>query len=112
MRDFVTHAALELGIVIGWQGRGEDEHGVVTSAPADSAVKQGQRITAVDPRYFRPTEVETLLGDASKARSSLGWAPKIAFDELVSEMMAADLKLAQRDTYLRQGGFLAANNHE
>jgi GDPmannose 4,6-dehydratase len=105
VRDFVTLSARELGIEIDWQGQGEAEQGIVRSAPADSAVKPGQVITAVDPRYFRPAEVETLLGDASKARSKLGWTPRTSFAQLVSEMMASDLRLAQRDVYVADGGF-------
>ena len=105
VRDFVTLSARELGIEIDWQGQGEAEQGIVRSAPADSAVKPGQVITAVDPRYFRPAEVETLLGDASKARSKLGWTPRTSFAQLVSEMMASDLRLAQRDVYVTDGGF-------
>ena len=105
VRDFVTLSARELGIEIDWQGQGEAEQGLVRSAPADSAVEPGQVITAVDPRYFRPAEVETLLGDASKARSKLGWTPRTSFSALVSEMMASDLKIARREAFIAQGGF-------
>ena len=105
VRDFVTLSARELGIEIDWKGQGEAEQGIVRSAPANSAVKPGQLITAVDPRYFRPAEVETLLGDATKARTKLGWAPRTSFAELVSEMMASDLKIAQREVFVSKGGF-------
>jgi GDPmannose 4,6-dehydratase len=105
VRDFVTLAARELGIEMGWRGEGEAEEGVVRSAPADSAVQPGAVITAVDPRYFRPAEVETLLGDASKARDKLGWAPRTSFEQLVTEMAAADLALARRDASIAAGGF-------
>jgi GDPmannose 4,6-dehydratase len=110
VRDFVTLSARELGIEIDWQGQGEAEQGIVRSAPADSAVKPGQVITAVDPRYFRPAEVETLLGDASKARSKLGWAPRTSFSQLVSEMMASDLQIAKREAFVAQGGFGAVRS--
>jgi GDPmannose 4,6-dehydratase len=110
VRDFVTLSARELGIELDWQGQGEAEQGIVRSAPADSAVKPGQVITAVDPRYFRPAEVETLLGDASKARSKLGWAPRTSFAQLVSEMMASDLQIAKREAFVAQGGFGAVRS--
>ncbi|OGT54518.1 MAG: GDP-mannose 4,6-dehydratase [Gammaproteobacteria bacterium RIFCSPHIGHO2_12_FULL_63_22] len=105
VRDFVTLAAGELGIAIRWEGTGQDERGFVASAPEGSSAKVGQCITAVDPRYFRLAEVETLLGDASKAEAKLGWKPKISFPQLVAEMMAADLSEAQRDAFVAQAGF-------
>jgi GDPmannose 4,6-dehydratase len=105
VRDFVTLSARELGIEVEWRGEGDAEQGVVRSAPEGSAARPGQVVTAVDPRYFRPAEVDTLLGDASKAKAKLGWSPKTSFDELVSEMMAADLKIAQREAFLAHGGF-------
>ena len=86
-----------------WQGEG------VETKAFDAA---GQCVVAVDPRYFRPTEVETLLGDASKARERLGWTPKISFQELVSEMVQEDFKTAQRDELMKRHGYTALNNHE
>jgi GDPmannose 4,6-dehydratase len=112
VRDFVTRAASELEVSIDWQGSGADERGVVTSAPAGSAMKKGQCITAIDSRYFRPAEVETLLGDPSKAREKLGWVPTTTFEELVAEMMAADLSLAQRDALVSKAGYRTPKNHE
>ncbi len=97
VREFVVRAAAELGMSIEWRGSGADEHGVDTAS--------GRTIVQVDPRYHRPTEVDTLLGDASKARSKLGWRPLISFDELVKEMVAADLALAQRDAAVAREGF-------
>lgn len=105
VRDFIEHAAAELGVRLQWQGSGIDEHGVVDTAPADSALRPGQRIVAVDPRYHRPAEVETLLGDASKARERLGWTPRISFGELVTEMMRSDLDLAHRDALVADAGY-------
>ncbi len=96
VRDFVNAAATELGIQIRWEGEGVDEKGYDTS---------GKCIVAVDPRYFRPTEVETLLGDPSKAKQKLGWTPKISFDELVSEMVREDLKSAERDELVKKHGY-------
>lgn len=96
VREFVDVAARELGIRIEWKGKGVDEKGY------DEA---GRCIVAVDPRYFRPTEVETLLGDASKARNELGWSPTIRFHQLVEEMVREDLKAAERDDLIRRSGY-------
>lgn len=100
VRDFVNAAATELGMQIGWQGSGVDEAG--TDA-------QGRAIVKVDPHYYRPTEVESLLGDASKAKTKLGWVPKTSFKELVAEMARADLQAAQRDALVKQHGYAAYN---
>jgi GDPmannose 4,6-dehydratase len=96
VRDFVNAAAKELGITISWQGSGVDEKGYDAN---------GKCIVKVDPRYFRPTEVETLLGDASKAKNKLGWTPKITFDQLVAEMVREDLKGAERDKLIKNHGY-------
>jgi len=104
VRDFVNAAAKELGIVIRWEGIGVDEKGYEESS--------GKCIVAVDPRYFRPTEVETLLGDPTKAKEKLGWVPQITFDELVSEMVREDLKDAERDELCKSEGFKTYNYHE
>ena len=103
VRHFVNTAAKELGIEINWRGEGVDEKGYDTS---------GNCIVEVDSRYFRPTEVETLLGDASKAKSKLGWTPKITFDELVREMIREDFKIAKRDELVKKHGFAVFNSHE
>jgi GDPmannose 4,6-dehydratase len=112
VRDFVERAADELGIAIEWRGEGAEEHGVIASAPADSLAKAGQRIVAIDPRYYRPAEVETLLGDPTKAREKLGWEPRIGFDELVREMMQSDLALARRDALIVGAGYRANSPQE
>ena len=103
VRDFVDAATNALGITIRWQGSGVEEKGYDGS---------GKCIVAVDPRYFRPTEVETLLGDASKAREKLGWTPKITFAELVNEMVCEDLKSAERDALVQKHGYSTFNHHE
>jgi GDPmannose 4,6-dehydratase len=103
VRDFVTVAAKELGIDIVWSGQGLDEKG--TDA-------QGNCIVSVDPRYFRPTEVESLLGDPTKAKTKLGWVPKITFAELVQEMVREDLKSAERDELVKSHGYYANSYHE
>lgn len=103
VRDFVNSAAEELGISIRWEGSGVDEKGY------DS---DNNCIISVDPRYFRPTEVETLLGDASKAKEKLGWEPKTTFHELVKEMVREDLKAAERDELVKSHGYHANSYHE
>ncbi len=112
VREFVTRSAAELGIAVEWAGDGANERGVVASAPADSAVEPGQVIVALDPRYLRPAEVDTLLGDPTKAREKLGWVPKVSFAELVREMVAADLALARRDALVESAGFRSIANRE
>jgi GDPmannose 4,6-dehydratase len=104
VRDFVNAAAKELGISVRWEGTGVDEKGY------DAAT--GKCIVQVDPRYFRPTEVETLLGDPTKAKQKLGWTPKITFNELVAEMVLEDLKSAQRDELIKEHGYQAMDYHE
>jgi GDPmannose 4,6-dehydratase len=103
VREFVQRCTKLLGFELTWQGSGLDEKALD---------KDGKVIVAVDPRYFRPTEVETLLGDASKAQLELGWEPRTTFDELVREMVEADLKAAQRDALVLRHGFEAYNVHE
>jgi GDPmannose 4,6-dehydratase len=97
VREFVTIAAREIDIEIDWQGEGANEVGVCK--------KTGRRIVAVDPRYYRPAEVETLLGDPSKAYEKLGWKPSVTFPMLVKEMMQEDMQLAGRDKLIQQHGF-------
>jgi GDPmannose 4,6-dehydratase len=112
VRDFVNFAAAELDIQIDWSGQGVEEKGIVAAAPPESAVKPGQQIIAVDPRYFRPAEVETLLGDPTKAKEKLGWSPRTSFEDLVKEMMASDLDNARRDALVRDAGYRAPDHHE
>ncbi|MFP3753442.1 MULTISPECIES: GDP-mannose 4,6-dehydratase [unclassified Cupriavidus] len=118
VRDFVRVAAAELGIVLRFEGEGVDEVGIVDSVDAQKAtaagikVAAGETVVRVDPRYFRPAEVETLLGDPTKARQKLGWTPRTTFAELVSEMVAADFDLARRDSLVKEAGFKAFNYHE
>ncbi len=104
VRDFVNAAAREIGFELRWEGSGVDEKGY--------HAQTGACLVAVDPRYFRPTEVETLLGDASKARDKLGWTPKIRFEELVGEMMREDLKAAERDALCQREGYPVFQHHE
>jgi GDPmannose 4,6-dehydratase len=141
VRDFVNAAAKELGMEIRWDGQGVNEKGhwlnrhtreTVKVFPAELSQQAGKvglkaqtggakdgnpdqsdsPIVVVDPRYFRPTEVETLLGDATKAKTKLGWTPKISFEELVAEMVREDLKSAERDELIKKHGYKAMDYHE
>ena len=114
VRDFVDAAARELGMAIRWEGQGVEEKGYLPSpASGRGAGGEGEKpIVAVDPRYFRPTEVETLLGDPAKAKAKLGWTPKISFDELVAEMVREDLKAAERDELVKKHGYKTMDYHE
>jgi len=107
VRDFIRWSAAELGITVEFQGEGLEETAVVTQITGDSApaLKVGDTIVRVDPRYFRPAEVETLLGDPSKAKDKLGWVPEITVREMCAEMVAADLKTAQSHAFLKANGF-------
>ena len=117
VRDFVNMATGELGINLRWEGDDVDEQGIVDSVDNKNAlvaasIKPGDVIVKVDPRYFRPTEVETLLGDPSKAREKLGWEPKIGFEQMVAEMVREDLELAKRDELCKTEGFKTFKYHE
>ena len=103
VRDFVVAAAGELGIEISWRGDGDAEKGYD---------QHGRCIVAVDPKYFRPTEVETLLGNPAKAKAKLGWAPTTSFQALVAEMVREDLRAAERDELVRRHGHKAFDRHE
>ena len=96
VREFVELAGAQLGMRIEWQGAGVDEQGI--------DAQNGRTVIKIDPRYFRPTEVDTLLGDATKARQKLGWRPQTSFEELVKEMVAADLEIARRDALVARAG--------
>ena len=103
VREFIDAASQELGISVRWQGKGVDEKGYD---------EHGKCIVAVDPRYFRPTEVETLLGDPSKAKEKLGWAPRVGFRELVAEMVRSDLQDAERDRLVKNHGYHTLSYNE
>ncbi len=124
VRDFVNAAAAELGVKIDWQGEGVKETGTVASvdqaafqaasgkAGTPCALRPGDVIVRVDERYFRPTEVETLLGDPANAKSKLGWEPRISFEEMVTEMVREDLTLAMRDNVCKVAGFRSFEHNE
>lgn len=113
VRQFVERAAAELGITVRFEGDGEQEVGVVAAVTGNQAkCKVGDVIVKVDPRYFRPTEVETLLGDPSKAKAKLGWVPTTSFEQLVKEMVEADYTSARRDSLVKLAGFQAYDYNE
>lgn len=121
VRDFVNAAARQMGMEIRWEGLGVNEKGYLSNPSLREKLSEASRtkpeadgdpIVQVDPRYFRPTEVETLLGDARKAKAKLGWSPKITFNELVSEMVREDLKSAERDELIKKHGYAALTAYE
>ena len=125
VRDFVNTAAAELGVSLIWQGQGVDETGTVATVDVsrlqqvagnrqglECHVKAGDVIVRVDPRYFRPTEVETLLGNPAKAKEKLGWEPRISFEEMVAEMAREDLALSMRDAVCKVAGFKTFSHNE
>ena len=103
VREFVNQAAARLGMKLTWSGKGASEKG---------HDQDGKCIVEVDPKYYRPTEVETLLGDPSKAKKQLGWVPKVSFDNLVTEMVDEDLKKAERDALVKKHGYATFDYHE
>jgi GDPmannose 4,6-dehydratase len=114
VRQFIEMAAKELGVTLAFKGKGVDERAVVVAVEGDKApaLSPGDVIVKVDPRYFRPTEVETLLGDPSNAKAKLGWVPQIALQEMVSEMVDSDLNDAQRHALLKTHGFASTVSSE
>ena len=114
VRDFIRKAAARLGVTVGFEGKGINEQAVVKAIEGSNApaLKVGQVIVRVDPRYFRPTEVETLLGDPSKAKAELGWVPEITLDTMVAEMVANDLDQAKRHALLKTHGYDVSVSHD
>jgi GDPmannose 4,6-dehydratase len=104
VRDFINMAFMEAGIELKWEGKGVEEKG---KNKAD-----GKVLVEIDPRYFRPAEVELLIGDPSKAKAKLGWEPKVKLPELVKMMMEHDIKLAERELHLKEGGYKTENYYE
>jgi GDPmannose 4,6-dehydratase len=117
VREFVQRSAAVLGVTVQFEGEGEKEIGIVTAVEKTGGelrakCKPGDVIVRVDPRYFRPTEVETLLGDPTKAKAKLGWVPTTTFEQLVTEMVEADYTSARRDSLVKLAGFQAYDHHE
>jgi GDPmannose 4,6-dehydratase len=114
VRQFIEKTARELGITLAWDGTGVDEVGRVASITGDHApaLKAGDVMVRIDPRYFRPTEVETLLGDPSKARDKLGWTPRITLDQMIAEMVVTDLDQAKQHALLKKNGYSVSVSRE
>ncbi len=117
VRQMVETAAGELGITLRWQGEGQEEVGVIDDVAAgrgtrEGALKPGQVVVRIDPRYFRPSEVDTLLGNPAKAKAKLGWEPKVTFVEMVVEMVRSDLESARRDELVKGHGYQVFDYHE
>ena len=114
VREFIRRSALQLGVTLRFEDEGVDEKAVVESISGDKApaLKVGDVIVRIDPRYFRPAEVETLLGDPSKAKRKLGWVPEITLDEMLAEMVAHDLDKARQHAMLKNAGFKVSVSHE
>ena len=113
VRDFVRMAFREIGVELVFEGKGEDEVGIVeSSSNPDYLLPEGEVVVAVDPRYYRPTEVELLIGDPTKAKTKLGWEPKYDLQALVSEMVDKDIELFRRDQLLKEAGFSIKNEYE
>jgi GDPmannose 4,6-dehydratase len=114
VREFIIRSAKQLGITLKFVGSAENEKAIVASIEGDKApaLKVGDVIVKIDPRYYRPTEVETLLGDAAKAKEKLGWVPQITLDEMIEEMIANDLEQAKQNALLRKNGYLLSVGKE
>lgn len=121
IREFVRMSFIHVGVELGFKGEGVNEVGYVVSVDENkfkevtgknNHLKAGQEIVFVDPKYFRPTEVELLIGDATKAQTKLGWKPKHTLQDLVTDMMQSDIKVMQKETYLKEGGFQTKNYFE
>jgi len=107
VRDFIQWSAYELGITLRFEGKGLEERGVVEEINGDKApaISVGDTLVRIDPRYFRPAEVKTLLGDATKAKEKLCWVPEISVQEMCAEMVKEDLKVAERHAFLKKNGY-------
>ena len=112
IRDFVRMAFSEIGVELAFRGSEENEEGVVVASNGKYKVPVGQVVVKVDPRYYRPTEVDLLIGDPTKANTQLGWKPKYSLDQMVQEMVASDLNIFEKDQFLKQSGFEVKNEFE
>ena len=114
VREFIIRSAKQLGITLKFEGQADNEKAIVASIEGDKApaLKVGDVIVQIDPRYYRPTEVETLLGDPTKAKTKLGWAPEITLDQMIVEMVANDLEKAKQHALLSKHGYSVAVGKE
>ena len=106
VREFVEKSFEKVGIKVEWQGKGISEKGIISKIDNNiNHLKEGDIVVEIDPRYFRPTEVDILVGDATKARNKLGWKPRYTFEQLIDDMIEADLRLAEKEIHLKKGGY-------
>jgi GDPmannose 4,6-dehydratase len=115
VRDFMVRSFEHVGVTLTWKGKGVDEVGTVESVRnvvEGNCLKPGDEVVAIDPRYFRPTEVDLLLGDPAKSKKVLGWKPRYDVNALLNEMVVSDLELMRGESVLKQGGFRVYNFHE
>ena len=112
IREFVRQAFAEAGIEVAFRGKDENEEGYIVKNNGDYKVKEGAVVVKVDPRYFRPTEVDLLIGDATKAKEKLGWTPKYTLAEMIKEMVASDLDIFKKEKHLKESGFSIHNRME
>lgn len=118
VREFVRKTFAQAGVTVEFSGKGVEEKGVVAAVGMENpcqvkpVVKPGQVVLEIDPRYYRPTEVDLLIGDATKARNTLGWKPRYSLDDLISDMLAGDIKLMQKEKLLKDSGFRTMNYFE
>ena len=112
IREFVKMAFEEAGVELEFKGKGVDEKAIIKSSDGRYPVKPGKEILSIDPKYFRPTEVELLMGDPTKAKNKLGWEPKYDLKALVKDMVESDIKLMKKDQFLRNGGYETLNYFE
>jgi GDPmannose 4,6-dehydratase len=112
IRDFVKMAFSEIGVELAFRGSEENEEGVVVASNGKYKVPVGQVVVKVDPRYYRPTEVDLLIGDPTKANTQLGWKPKYSLEQMIQEMVASDLNIFEKDQFLKQSGFEVKNEFE
>jgi GDPmannose 4,6-dehydratase len=112
VRDFIKMAFAEVGVELEFKGEGVDETAIVKASDGRYAFTEGQEVVKIDPRYFRPTEVELLIGDPTKANEKLGWKPKYTLKEMITEMVAADVQEFQQKKILQEAGFRISNQYE
>lgn len=113
VRDFVRMAFNEIGVELSFKGEGKEEKGIIkSSSNPNFNLEVGKTVVCIDPHYYRPTEVDLLIGDATKAKEKLGWVPEYTLEDMIKEMMESDLKLMERERYLQKGGHDILNNYE
>ncbi len=112
IRDFIRMAFAEIGIALGFEGSGDQEFGIVKACKGSYTIPAGTIVVKVDPQYYRPTEVDLLIGDATKAKKKLGWVPKYSLADMVKEMIESDLRLFEKQQFLKNNGYDIRNEFE